>query len=341
MLAWGASALTTKEAGTLMAVVNMLLLGDGPGAGACTPGTPGESINTTAQNSCPNAAIWQALIVPNDSHTVLAVNDLGMHCGDLDTRVASILPPFQVLVAQVIRKDGSPELNPDGIELYYSAAFNPDDPILASDVFDGVMANGTTYKTNFWQAAIPGGTYDPFYPAFNPFEPTQALTPLAGPPFNVGADTGLPVPNVEQLYIGPDGLVNSGDESLSAVLHTMPGIDSPYRLNEPTKIEEHYGDKPFFVDFPFGYVAADVNWYEGGGIPLAAFDDRGRENAYPLVRVEARDLAGQTLSTVDTVLPISGEASCVNCHAAPDDIASVSGIASRSAQATDALLAAQ
>ncbi len=30
-------------------------------------------------------------------HSV-AINDLGMHCGDLDTRIASILPPFQVLL---------------------------------------------------------------------------------------------------------------------------------------------------------------------------------------------------------------------------------------------------
>jgi hypothetical protein len=46
-----------------------------------------------------------------------------------------------------------------------------------------------------------------------------------------------------------------------------------------------------------------------------AYDDAGRENAYPLVRVEGRSEAGVTLATLDTVLPISGEASCKNCHA--------------------------
>ena len=51
-------------------------------------------------------------------------------------------------------------------------------------------------------------------------------------------------------------------------------------------------DKPFFVNFPFGYVADNVNWFEGAGIPFAAFDDFGRENAYPLVRVQAKTKSG-------------------------------------------------
>ena len=42
-------------------------------------------------------------------YQVVAINDLGMHCGDLDTRVSSILPPFQVLLAQVIQKGAEPD----------------------------------------------------------------------------------------------------------------------------------------------------------------------------------------------------------------------------------------
>ena len=110
-----------------------------------------------------------------------------------------------------------------------------------------------------------------------------------------------------------------------------PGWPHPYLLNDPQTVDEHYGDKPFFVNFPFGYVAEDVNWYEGAGIPFAAYDDFGRENAYPLVRVEARQ-GNTTVATVDTVLPISGEASCINCHSDPADVQS-----SRTSQPTDAL----
>jgi len=73
------------------------------------------------------------------------------------------------------------------------------------------------------------------------------------------------------------------------------------------------------VNFPFGYVAEDLNWFEGSGVPFAAFDDFGRENPYPLVRVQAV-VGGDTVATTDTVLPISGEASCKNCHSPDVDV---------------------
>ncbi len=256
-------------------------------------------------------------------YQVLAINDLGMHCGDLDTRVASILPPFQVLLSQVIRKGGEPRiLGPTEVQVVYSAASNPSDPILSTATdpatgypFTGLTDNGGVFKTNFWDIAYQA--YNPFYPPgilCNPNGPTPA------PCFAVNPDVGLPVPNVEQLYIGPDGRVKSGDESLTAVQHAMPGVANPYVRNDAQTVEEHYGDKPFFVNFPFGYVANDVNWFEGAGVPFAAFDDAGRENPYPLVRVQAKSTTGAVLATVDTVLPISGEASCKNCHGHPADV---------------------
>ncbi len=268
--------------------------------------------------------------VANTSYSVLAINDLGMHCGDLDTRIASILPPFQVMLAQVVQKATIPTLNPAGVSLYYSAAANANDPILGqSGVLNGVRDDGSTYKTNFWNV-IPAGTYDPFYPAYNPLVgPSATLTPLAGPPFNVTADTGLPVPNMEKFYIGSDGQLGGSDVTLEAVLHAMPGIGNPYTNNVPQLVQEHFINKPFFTNFAFGYVAANVDWFEGAGIPYASFDDFGRENAYPLVRVQAKNTGGTVLSTVDTVLPISGEASCVTCHSTNADYTSVYGVANR------------
>ena len=304
-----------------------------------TPTVADVSINSTSQ-SCNSADISGNDVVCNQTpvpeqpyvgniadHAIVAINDLGMHCGDLDTRISSILPPFQVLLAQVIQKGAEPSLlQPGEIDVFYSAVSNANDPILGDNtVFRGLTADGSVYKTNFWDFPLPAGTYDVFYPAYNPFVGASApLVPLAGPPFNISHDVSLPVPNVEDLYIGHDGIVNSGDEFLAAALQDMPGIDAPYASaislsNEPQHVEEYLGDKPFFINFPFGYVANDVNWFEGAGIPLAAYDDAGRENAYPLVRVEARTTGGTTLATVDTVLPISGEASCKNCHADPMD----------------------
>jgi len=285
----------------------------------------GTSINSTSQSCgtadesgngiiCNDNPVSERPIVGNSgNHTVVAINDLGMHCGDLDTRISSILPPFQVLLAQVIQKGSQPQiLSPNQVDVFYSAASNPDDPILGdTTVFRGLTADGSVYKTNFWDYPVPAGTYDAFYPAYNPLVgPSAPLTPLAGPPFNITYDVGLPVPNVENLYL---------NGFLSASLQDMPGVLNPYVANDPQQIEEHLNDKPFFSTFPFGYVANNVNWFEAAGIPFSAYDDAGRENAYPLVRVEARSTTGSTLATLDTVLPISGEASCKNCHADPMD----------------------
>ena len=299
------------------------------------PVAPEVSINSTSQNSrdvgvnpytagpvdeapAPKNANSLSPVAGTGTtgYQVLAINDLGMHCGDLDTRVASILPPFQALLSQVILKGSTPRiLGPaDGIEVAYSAASNPSDPILdlATDPktgypFTGLTKNYDVFKTNFWSVV---SAYQPFYPPVVKIDGTT-----------VSPDTGLIVPNVEELYIGEDGLVNSGDEKLTAVQHAMPGIASPYRANAAAIAKEFFGDKPFFVNFPFGYVANDVNWFEGAGVPFAAFDDFGRENPYPLVRVQAKNkTTGAVLATVDTVLPISGEASCKNCHGHPADV---------------------
>jgi len=314
------SRLRMTVAGCRTGLTAAVLLGAGFASAAPDPGA--TSINSTSQDSAQpvTRVVHNQRKVLGGEYSVLAINDLGMHCADLDARVVGILPPFQVMLAQVIRRGAQPVLNPAGVKLRYSATFNRRDPLLnRADVLNGVQADGSTYKTNFWDA-VALGAYDPFYPAFNPFDPGTTLTPLAGPPFAIGPDQGLPVPNVADLYIGPDRIVNSGDEFLAAVTHAMPGIANPYFANQPQPVRERYRHKPLFVNFPFGYVANDVNWYEGAGIPMSPFDDFGRENPYPMVRVQARQ--GQTVvATVDTVLPISAEASCTRCHADPSEVA--------------------
>jgi len=301
------------------------------GGGNPPPPPTGEvSINSTSQNcgsadisgnniACNDTNVPEQPIVGNTTgHAIVAINDLGMHCGDLDTRISSILPPFQVLLAQVIQKGEEPKLlGPNQADVFYSAASNPNDPILGDpNVFRGLTANGNVYKTNFWDFPLPSATYDAFYPAFNPFT-NDSLMPLAKvfdiihKVFDIIHDVGLPVPNVENFYF---------TGALTVAFQNMPGILDPYVANAPQQVHEHLSDKPFFTEFPFGYVANDVNWFEGAGIPFAAYDDAGRENAYPLVRVDARSPGGgNILASVDTVLPISGEASCKNCHADPLD----------------------
>lgn len=262
-----------------------------------TAGDGNTSINSTsASGGTPVDPVLEQPFVTDPLYQIVAINDLGMHCGDLDARISNILPPFNVLHAQVIGRGvtGLPMLLGEGqAEVVYSSASNPDDPGLATP--PSLAGDGTVYKTNFWDAANIGA-YDPFYP--------PVVTPLSIP-----VDRGLPVPDVERLYLG--------DGQLHAVQQDMPGINGPYLLNQPQPFAEHIGTLPFFINFPIGYTA-NVDWFEAAGIPVSTFDDFGRENAYPLMRVQAK-IGGNTVASVDTVMPVSAEADCQNCHAAPAD----------------------
>jgi len=279
------------------------------GGGVTPPPSGGNvSINSTSQNGIPGAPVSEQPLTGLSDYVLFSANDLGMHCGDFDTRISSILPPFQVMHTQVIRRGNEPDiLTPvDGVEVVYSASSNPTDPILTGinsagtgPVLSSMLADGSVYKTNFWNAAREA--YDPFYP--------EGILPAFYPAGNI-LDLGLPMPNAEQLFLG--------DGNLTAVQQEMPGRFGPYAINDPLVSNLFTIDQPFFIQFPFGYTADGVDWYEAAGIPLTAFDDFGRENPWPLMRVQAKS-GGQILASLDTVLPISGEANCGFCHNDPVD----------------------
>lgn len=280
--------------------------GPGPGPGPL----PDVSINSTSQNGTPGGPVAEQPFVGLAGFKVFATNDLGMHCGDLDTRISSILPPFNVVHAVVIERGSEPNiLTPDdGVEVIYSSSSNPDDPILSGTnsagsgpVASSRLPDGSVYKTNFW--GIARDAYDPFYP--------PGILPLFYPPGSSIFDLGLPMPNAERLFLG--------DGALTAEQQEMPGRSSPYASNDPLAFKFFTVDQPFFLNFPFGYTSEGVNWFEAAGIPLTAYDDFGRENPWPLVRVQARRTSGEVLASLDTVLPISGEANCGFCHNDPVD----------------------
>ncbi len=281
----------TDAAGNLSGYSNIASASTGQATACANPAKPNTSINSTSQDGCPQSTVPQQAQVPNTTYSVLAINDLGMHCGDLDTRIASILPPYNVLHAQVVQKGATPTLNPSGVSVAYSAVSNPNDPVLSqSNVLSSVTSQGV-YKTNFWDT-LNAGAYNPFYPT--------DITPPA-----IGADTGLPVPDSALL------------PTLQVAQQSMPGIQGPYTSNDPQAFARFDSDIQFFPNFSFGYTAT-VNWFAAEGIPLSTFDDFGRENPYPLMRVQAKQ-GNTVLATIDTVTPISGEANCQGCHAASAD----------------------
>ena len=260
------------------------------------------SINSTSSNSTelPASPVPTRDFLSHPGFQLLGANDLGMHCGDLDHRAVSILPLFNVVHAQVIKRGAQePEILDDSqVSVEYSAIANPLDPAGKIPVAPGA----SVFKSNFWdlQGGQPLGAL-----AYGPFYPSGVDLSL----FLV-SDLGLPVPDAAEL------------PNLVPAQQPMPGINGPYSVNESKTFETFYSNTPFFSGFPFGYQLNERQWFAAEGIPITTFDDYGRTNPYPLMRLQARATDNNTLgvsggtvvATLDTVVPVSGEADCKNCH---------------------------
>ncbi len=262
--------------------------------------------NTDDDNNSGGDGKGSSTVQPAD-YRVLAANDLGMHCADKDYQIFSILPPFNVVHAQVIRtgKNGKdPEIltNLD-VDVSYSATSNPDDPatlnpnnpVKETSINTTSQNKAGVFKSNFWEQkdgrTLGGLAYGPLYPA-------GVLAQIEPIP----ADKGLPVPDAAAL------------PSLVAKQQSMPGIENPFSSNDPQDFARFDTNQHFF-----GTIIEGVNWFAADGIPISPVDDAGRTNPYPLMKVTARDKTGKTLASTDVVLPVSSEADCQNCHADPGD----------------------
>ena len=175
-------------------------------------------------------------IAGNGQWTVVAWNNLGMHCMDDDYSVFSILPPFNTINAQVMDAAGHLITDPTaaGVTVTYQAMANP----------DGSINTTSLGKTNFYDYA--------------------AL-----------------------LY----GASITTDQGLAG--NSMPGS-----ANTPQ---------------PMSWTSG-MNWFEATGIPVAPYDDGGRKNSYPLMRVSVKNSSGTVLATADIVVPVSDEMDCRACH---------------------------
>ena len=171
---------------------------------------------------------------------VFAFNDIGMHCMDEDSSVFAILPPFNTLHAQVIRKgtaDDEPDvISESEVEVFYQATADP----------SGSINSTSIDKTDFWD-------------------------------------------HVQTLY----GLNPEPDVGLL-------GAKMPSSANGPQ---------------PFAEYDTALQRFKVEGIPITPIDDMGNVNAYPLFRVEARDINDASpLSALDIVVPVSTEMNCSTCH---------------------------
>ncbi|BCX81954.1 hypothetical protein MIT9_P1536 [Methylomarinovum caldicuralii] len=215
------------------------------------------------------------------NHVVLPANDLGMHCADLSSYPFSVLPPFNTVNAHALRRGSEPQLLDDAVvELRYSAASNPNDPVGPDSINStsqnypvGASADAAQIvKSDFWDSVGPNGE-------------TNAELLFGLPPGLVHPDEGLPVHH-------------NTDHG-----RYMPGISVPYQAKDPQA---------------FSAFVAEHGWFTAEGIPMTPVDDQGRFNSYPLLRVQALDKAsGKVLATTDVVTPVSYEVDCVAYD--PDD----------------------
>lgn len=272
--------------------------------------------------------------------SILAANDLGMHCADLDYQIFSILPPFNVIHAQVLQKgtgataDTLPKLLTDvDVDVVYFATSSDLDPQGPGSI-NMTSDPNLVYKTNFWDLTgteqvsghantFGGLSYAPLFPSvlagalLDPPAELSGLCDTAEFPNGcpsilnlfeaLALETGLPVPDIHALA---GGVLKVGQQG-------MPGPN-----NTPQHFDRFDASLPFFVNFPFGYTVDNANWFAADGIPILPIDDNGNPNSYPLMRVQAIDKADPTnIASVDIVLPVASEADCQACHAASDDLA--------------------
>jgi len=113
------------------------------GAALVIPGCQGGSTSGDDGDSSTNNGSTSST-----GYTLLAWNDLGMHCMDgKDFSVFSILPPYNTMNAQLIWKtDGGQKHVTGGVTITYSSAPSLDGKYNTTSVFD----NSYNLKTNFW-----------------------------------------------------------------------------------------------------------------------------------------------------------------------------------------------
>jgi hypothetical protein len=111
-------------------------------------GSNSSSNTNTDTNTSTNTGTGTGQSTNTGAYTLLAWNDLGMHCMDgSDFSVFSILPPYNNLNAQLIKKVGTSNKHvTTGVTITYTAAASLNGKFNTTSMYD----NNNNPKTNFW-----------------------------------------------------------------------------------------------------------------------------------------------------------------------------------------------
>jgi hypothetical protein len=232
--------------------------------------------------------------------TLLAWNNLGMHCMDSDYSVFSILPPYNVVNAQLIDPNGNLLRNPAGVTVAYEAVVDP----------DGSINSTSANKTNFWNyvASLFGASLqvDAGLAGFNmpgtqnrpqsmSFDATRALFSADGIPItpynDAGAKNYYPLihlvarDSAGNILASTDIVTPVSDEMDCRACHASdssgnarptagwvyhPNAEKDYRLNILRKHDEHLNMADSYKSqlALAGYLADGLYATASGGTPI-------------------------------------------------------------------------
>ena len=157
---------------------------------------------------------------------LLAFNDLGMHCLDREFSIFSILPPFNVVNAQVVIQDGSGKpvvMGEDEVELRYTHTADS----------SGSTNSTSIGKTDFWQHAESLFGVN--------LEPGQGLTGRYMPADNLDNQGEQPMEfNTAHGWFSAEGIpITPLDDSFKT---------NPYPLMRVSAYDKSSGDQIGFLD---------------------------------------------------------------------------------------------
>ncbi|UZR28468.1 cytochrome C [Methylococcus mesophilus] len=246
-----------------------------------------------------------------DDLAVLPFEDWTMqHTTDAKTMpndYVSFNPLISTMNAYVYKKARLPvPLAGDAVEVDYSAASNPSDPVGADSVnstsrnwpVGASLMEAAVQKTDLWETFTRGDFADVDQSKYingswimDPWKKGGQPQPDEGY-FKYKAVTSSGGGKVYGSV--PDNDPNNSDHG-----RYMPGIAQPYQANY---------SQPFskFLDGEQRFAATTI--------PMTDIDDQGRVNPFPLLRVEAKQ-NGRTLAGTDAVLSNSRDHHCRECHA--------------------------
>ncbi len=268
-------------------------------------GTPAEELPQVlamaaeSQNTAPKPG--EAGIGNLNDVVVLPYEEWSMQCAS-DTKTMPNqrviqAPQFWNINAHVYQKALRPiTLGEDLIQLTYSAASNPADPVGAAIInstsqnwpVGDTLANAQIKKTDMyetWKPPLLAGQH--YYEDFD-----NAVRSFMS--FFSGSS--------EVKVLADEGFYSENRKPGENTTHGqyMPGIAAPYAANDPQ---------------PFGGFVSGKNTYAARWLPLTDIMDNGRVNPYPLFRIQATDAKSAVpLAATDMVVTAGRDLHCRECH---------------------------